>query len=157
MTQHMNSKIVGQLNPIDYDPSFFYSQPFPIPYFDNKKLKVGFVAAEHQPYLDGADKSLENFVRLSSIDRTENSDIVHHYYSEALKYGYTKPLDIKTTNDIWNFVTPTEIIIHLDETGDFYLCVSCECEWEEEHGLQLVFAKGQTLTRASGHDGHFTD
>jgi hypothetical protein len=157
MAQHMNSKIVGQLNPTDYDPSFFYSQPFPIPYFDNKKLKVGFVEAEHQPYLDGADKTLENFVRLSSIDRTENSDIVHHYYSEALKYGYTKPLDIKTTNDIWNFVTPTEIIIHLDETGDFYLCISCECEWEEEHGLQLVFAKGQTLTRASGHDGHFTD
>ena len=157
MTQHMNSKIVGQLSRTDYDPDFFYSQPFPIPYFDNKEIKVGFVEAEHQPYLDGADKMLENFIGLGSIDRIENSDIVHHYYFETLKYGYTKPLDIKTTKDIWNFVTPTEIIIHWDEDGEFYLCVSCECEWEEEHGLQLVFKDGLTLTRASGHDGHFAD
>lgn len=157
MTQHMNSKIVGQLSPTDYDPDFFESKPYPFSYFDNKEIKVEFIDAKHQPYLDAADKALENFIRLSSINRTENSDIVYHYYSETLKYGYTKQLDVKTAKDIWNFITPTEIIIHWDEDGDYYLNVSCECEWEEEHGLQLVFTNGQTLTRASGHDGHFTD
>ena len=157
MTQHMNSKIVGQLSPIDFDPDFFYSKPYPIPYFDNKELKVGFIDAKHQPYLDAADKVLEDFLGLSSVDRIKNSDIVYHYYSETLKYGYTKTLDIKIAEDVWNFVTPTEIIIHWDEDANFHLCVSCECEWEVEHGLQLVFTNGQTLTRASGHDGHFTD
>ncbi|MEO6136138.1 MAG: hypothetical protein ABIP35_13360 [Ginsengibacter sp.] len=157
MTHHMTSKIVGHLSPTDYDPDFFYSVPFPFPYFDNKEIKIGFVEAKHQPYLDSADKVLENFIGLNSTDRTENSEIVHHYYSDTLKYGYTKPLDITAPKDIWNFVTPTEIIIHWDEDGEFYLCVSCDCEWEEEHGLQLVFKGGQTLTRASGHDGHFTD
>lgn len=153
----MTSKIAGQLSPVDDDPDLFESEPFPIPYFDNKKVKVGFVEAKHQPYLESADKVLENFIGLSSIDRIENSGMVHDYYSETLKHGYTTPLDIKTAKDIWNFVTPTEIIIHWDEDVDFYLCVSCDCEWEEEHGLQLVFKDGRTLTRASGHDGHFTD
>jgi hypothetical protein len=153
----MNSKVVGQISPTDYDPDLFESKPYPFPYFDNKEIKVGFVEAKHQPYLDGADKTLDNFIRLNSIDRTENSDVVHRYYSASLEYGYTKPLDIQTPKDVWKFVTPTEIIIHWDEDGGFYLCVSCECEWEEEHGLQLVFKDGQTLTRASGHDGHFTD
>ena len=157
MTHHITSKIVGQLRPTDYDPDFFYSEPFPFPYFDNKELKVGFVEAEHHPYLTGADKVLKHFIGIYSTDRTENSEIVHHYYSETLKYGYTKSLDITTPKDIWNFVTPTEIIIHWDEGGEFYLCVSCDCEWEEEHGLQLVFKDGMSLTRASGHDGHFTD
>jgi hypothetical protein len=32
------------------------------------------------------------------------------------------------------------------------LVISCECDREEEHGLQLVFKDGATLTRASGHD-----
>ncbi len=153
----MNSKIVGELNPTDYDPDFFYSQPYPVPYFDSKELKVGFVEADHQPYLDGADKTLQNFFGLTSIDRTENSETVYHYYSEILKHGYTEPLAIKEIKDIWNFVAPTEIIVHWDEDGEFYLCVSCECEWEEEHGLQLVFKDGLTLTRAGGHDGHFVD
>ncbi|RYX82840.1 hypothetical protein EON73_04115 [bacterium] len=153
----MTSKVVGQLNSINYDSDFFESKPFPIPYFDNKELKVGFVEAKHQPYLDSADKVLENFIALSSVDKIKDSNIIYRYYSETLKLGYTIPLDIKTAKDIWKFVTPTEIIIHWDENSDFYLCVSCDCEWEEEHGLQLVFKNGQNLTRASEHDGHFTD
>ncbi len=153
----MQSKIVGHLKPNKYNSDFFESEPFEIPYFDNQNLKVGFIEALHQPYLETADKVLGNFLKLDSKDRIKNSEIVLHYYTETLKYGYTKPLDISTKREIWNFVTPTEIVIHWDENEDFYLCVSCECEWEEEHGLQLVFKNGQTLTRASGHDGHFTD
>lgn len=33
---------------------------------------------------------------------------------------------------------------------------TCGCEWEEEHGLQLVFKEGKKLTRISGYDGHIT-
>jgi hypothetical protein len=66
-------------------------------------------------------------------------------------------LQVNDIADIWNFVYPTEIIVHWNENADFYLCVSCGCEWEEEHGLQLVFKDGKQLTRASGHDGGFTD
>ena len=153
----MNSKIVGQLTPADYDPDFFESKPFPIPYFDNTELKIGFVEAKHQPYLDAADNALEHFLRLNSMDKIENSGMVYQYYSETLKHGHTKPLDIKSTKDIWNFVSPTGIIIHWNEAAEIYLCVSCDCKWEEEHGLQLVFKHGQALTRAGGHDGHFTD
>ena len=153
----MESKIVGQLKPNGYNLGFFESEPFEIPYFDNKKLKIGFIEAEHQPYLEGADKVLQNFFELKSSDKIENSEIVANYYFETLKHGYTKQLNIKKNQDIWNFVTPTEIIIQWDEYGDFFLCVSCECDWEEEHGLQLVFKNGHTLTSASGNDGHFSD
>lgn len=55
--------------------------PFPIPYFDNKKLKVGFVEAKHHQYLGSADKILANFIKLGPTDKTEDSGIVHHYYS----------------------------------------------------------------------------
>ncbi|MFC7668884.1 DUF6985 domain-containing protein [Hymenobacter humi] len=32
-----------------------------------------------------------------------------------------------------------------------------ECEWEVEHGLQLVFRQGRMLTRVSQYDGHLTE
>lgn len=153
----MESRIVGQLKPVDYDTDFFESGPFPIPYFDDKKLKVGFVEAKHEPYLLEADNVLQNFLKLHKEDRIGDSQLVLHYYSETLKYGSTKPLDINIPADIWNFVYPSEIIVQWDENEDFYLCVSCGCEWEEEHGLQLVFKDGKKLIRASGHDGGFTD
>jgi hypothetical protein len=153
----MNSKTVGPLSPNEYDPEYFESKPFPIPYFDKKEIKVGFVEATFQEYMDSADKVLGNFLVLNSLDRIENSHMVYNYYSETLRHGYTTKLDIKTTKDIWNFVTSTDIIIHSGDDDDFYLCVSCECEWEEEHGLQLVFKDGRTLTRVGGQDGHLTD
>jgi hypothetical protein len=153
----MESKIVGQLKSIEFNEYYFESEPFEIPYFDNKKLKISFVEAQHQPYLESADKVLENFLKLNSQDRTNGAGLVYKYYDETLKFGYTKDLNIKTPLDIWNHVRANEIIIDSDENGDFYLCVSCGCDWEEEHGLQLVFKNGQTLVRASGHDGHLTD
>jgi len=35
--------------------------------------------------------------------------------------------------------------------------VACECDWEPEHGLQLVFRQGRKLTRISAQDGHLTE
>jgi hypothetical protein len=151
----MKSKIVGQLIPHELDPDFFESEPFEIPYFENMALKVGFVEAKHQPYLDIADRVLENFLKLNSTDKIRNSEMVYHYFKKTLRNGSTN--NISNIQDIWNFVKPTDIIIHWDENNDFFLCVSCDCEWEKEHGLQLVFKNGETLTRASGHDGHFKD
>jgi uncharacterized protein VirK/YbjX len=153
----MESKIVGLLKPSKYEPDYFESEPLEIPYFDNKKLIVEFVEAKQQTYLENADRVLSTFLNLGLQDKIKDSEIVNNYYIETLKYGYTKPLNIKTPQDIWNFLTPIVITIQWDENGDFYLCISCECEWEGEHGLQLVFKDGQSLTRASGHDGHFID
>jgi hypothetical protein len=153
----MESRIVGQITSVDYDHEFFESRPFPIPYFDNQELKIGFVEAKHEPYLVEADNVLQNFLGLDKQNRIRDSQLVYHYYSETLKYGYTKPFEVSINSDIWSFVYPKEIIVHWDENADFYLCVSCGCEWEQEHGLQLVFKDGKELTRASGHDGGFTD
>lgn len=153
----MESKIAGKLKPLEYDPDYFESEAYPIPYFNNKRLKIGFVEALHEAYLFEADKVLENFLKLDFSERIRNSKIVYDYYDKTLLYGYTGELEIKAIEEIWNFVYPSEIIVHWDENGDFYLCVSCECDWEEEHGLQLVFKDGLMLTRASGHDGGFID
>jgi hypothetical protein len=133
------------------------SAPFPIPYFDNKKLKILFVDAKYQEYLLGADDVLQTFLKLDRNDRLKDSQMVKYYYDETLKFGYTKSLGVKGPEDIWNFVYPSEILIDQEENGDFYLVVSGECDWEEEHGLQLVFKNGQKLTKASGHDGDYSN
>jgi hypothetical protein len=148
----MESKIVGYLNAVEYDVDFFESEPFPIPYFSNKKIKIGFIEARHQTYLIGAEKTLQNFLKLDDYNRINDSQLVYDYYSEILKHGYTRPLTMSAVSDIWLFVYPTEIIIFWDENGDFDLRVSCGCDWEKEHGLQLIFKDGEKLTKASGHE-----
>ncbi len=153
----MESKIVGELNSVEFDDDLFESSPCPIRYFDNKELKIVFLEPKHEYYLEKADSALKNFLELKRDNRFQDSHLVYNYYTDILKFGYTKPLDIEKIEDIWNFVYPSEIIIEWDENNDFFVCISCGCKWEEEHGLQLVFKDGRTLTRASGHDGSLTD
>jgi hypothetical protein len=67
--------------------------------------------------------------------------------------------NLKDPNGIWDFVNPSGIYISRRHRRDMdvYLAISCGCDWEEEHGLQLVFKQGKKLTRISGHDGHITE
>jgi len=34
--------------------------------------------------------------------------------------------------------------------------ITAECEWEPEHGLQIVYRDGSELKRVSQQDGHLT-
>ncbi|MEU4689597.1 hypothetical protein [Actinoplanes sp. NPDC023714] len=38
-----------------------------------------------------------------------------------------------------------------------YVSVECACDWEEEHGLQLVFRDGAEVTKVGPYDGHVTN
>ena len=58
---------------------------------------------------------------------------------------------------IWQFVQPKDLYVQYhEETASAYVTLACECAWEEEHGLQLVYRDGMTLTRVSEQDGHLT-
>jgi hypothetical protein len=58
-------------------------------------------------------------------------------------------------SEIWTFVRPKAVYLEFHEvTGSVYATIACECDWEEEHGLQLVYKDGTTLSRVSDQDGH---
>jgi hypothetical protein len=38
-----------------------------------------------------------------------------------------------------------------------YISVECGCEWEQEHGLQIVLKSGLKVNKLGGYDGHFTN
>lgn len=113
--------------------------------------------ARQESYLKEADQVLEQFLKMDTKSKLNDSEPVYEYYLQTLKHGYCEDLKLSSITDIWNFVSPNEIIIDWEDEGKYYLCVSCGCAWEEEHGLQLVFKNGKNLTRASGHDGHYED
>jgi hypothetical protein len=35
--------------------------------------------------------------------------------------------------------------------------LECECDWEPEHGLQIVFRDGREVTKVGPYDGHLTN
>lgn len=167
MSNKITSKVVGQMVEDPQFPGEWTSQEVPVPFFDGEKLPVSFVDFDpdgDKEALAEADKALANFFALDKSYRESISPLVYkncREFLEAIGFDedYQDMWDIKDEKEIWQFVQPTEISVtpHPDNEYDMYVQVLCECDWEQEHGLQLVFRQGKKLIRVSGQDGHLTD
>lgn len=120
-------------------------------------MKIVFTEAENESYLTLADIALDSFMHLSISDRQIHSSKIIEIYKQNLIFEYTPRVEFKSDNEIWSFVYPNIIILAQNEIGEILVLIECGCDWEEEHGLQLVFKNGQQLTRVSYNDGGFED
>lgn len=137
-----------------------------IPLF-NQKLKVTFrdlLPEKDKSFVDEASNAFHNFLSKKEDDKLNFTEEVYQNFQEFIDDVGIEDLEEELQNmnskeEIWNFVTPSDIYITRRSKRDFdiYLEVTCECGWEEEHGLVLVFRQGKSLTRVSDQDGHLTN
>ncbi|MFH1924503.1 MAG: hypothetical protein ABIP48_32020, partial [Planctomycetota bacterium] len=69
-------------------------------------------------------------------------------------------LHIADPHDLWNHVRlGKEIYIERRNHGDrkLYATIECGCDWEREHGLQIVLREGLSVTKLGPYDGHLTN
>ncbi|KFC22836.1 DUF6985 domain-containing protein [Chryseobacterium sp. FH1] len=167
MKKEIISQIIGQLKQDDNFPDWWKSEEISIPFFENEKLTITFMDFEPEhdkTFIEEADQALRNFLALKTDDRNSISELAYKNcmdFLEAVEYDEDdEPLrQINNKNEIWNFIHPSEIYVtrrHYKDQ-DIYVFIACECDWEQEHGLQLVFRQGKKLTRISDQDGHLTE
>jgi hypothetical protein len=167
MEKEITSKIIGQLEQDNNIPDWWKSSAVEIPFFDNEKLTITFMDFEPEhdkTFIEEADQALTNFFKLTAADRNSISELAYKncmdFLNEVSIGEAEKPLrQIKDRSEIWKFIQPTEIYVTRRpyKEQDIYVLIVCECDWEQEHGLQLVFRQGKQLTRISEQDGHITE
>ena len=167
MTNQITSQVLGHLTQEENFPDWWKSEEVPIPFFDGKKLVVifmGFEPEDDKTFIPEAEEALKNFFTLGNSYRQSISHLVFKNCKEFLEaIGFDEAdqrlWDIEDENEIWQFVHPGEIYVTRRpyKEHDMYVQVTCECDWEQEHGLQLVFRQGKKLTRISDQDGHLTE
>ena len=167
MSNQITSQVLGQLTQVNNFSNWWKSKAFKIPFFDNTKMNIIFMDFEPDhdtTFLEEADQALTNFFKLNSADKISISDLAYKNCMDFLdEVGFAEVdealKEIKDKNEIWKFIHPSEIYVirRLYKEHDMYVQVACECDWEQEHGLQLVFRQGKKLTRISDQDGHLTE
>jgi hypothetical protein len=154
----MNIPSLGSLTPHSDIPEWLVSKPLAIPYFDGLKLTLtldGLDSTDERK----ANTTIESFLKLSAEDRIAASPYVFKNYQRIADLAYEEDLGCKiaSNRDVWNHVRPSEIFVRRrgqDQT--IYVQISAECDWEPEHGLQIVYRHGRMLSRVSAQDGHLT-
>ena len=167
MAKSIKSNIIGQLIQVEDFDDWWISEDIEIPFFDNEEFSITFMDFEpkkDKAFIEEADQALSNFLALKVNDRLSISELVlkncRDFMEEVGVDEFGEDLQqVKDANEIWKFVYPTKIYVSRRNWGDkdIYIQIACNCEWEEEHGLQLVFKQGKKLTRISEQDGHLTE
>lgn len=89
---------------------------------------------------------------------------VYRYYADSVRLlresGFDSGLhEIARAEDVWEHVS-FGAAFHADRDPTdrrVYVSVECECDWEPEHGLQLVLRDGRTVSKVAPFDGHLTN
>lgn len=166
MSNQIVSSVIGLLTESS-ERDCWESALIEIPFFDDKKLPITFMdfnPKQDTMFIHEADEALTSFLAKTFRHRNSYSELVFKNYKECVNIigEEIMPMElreIKSADEIWKFVYPTALFISRRHRNDLsiYLEVSCECAWEDEHGLNIVFRKGKDLIRVSQHDGHLTE
>ena len=153
MDKEITSKIIGRLKQEDSFTDWWKSEEIAIPFFNNQRLTITFMDFEPEQdktFIDEADQALRDFLKLNDNDRNLISELAYKNcmdFLETVEFEEDdEPLrQIKNESEIWEFIQPTEIYVTRRpyEEQDIYVQIVCECDWEQEHGLQLVFRQGK--------------
>jgi hypothetical protein len=162
---HITLTAVGELRPSDFPD--WWSTTTAIPLVD-QALPITLTDFNpqdptHAARRATADAALSAFLRLGPAERRASGPRViancHEFIDAVGEEDWNAAM--ARCNDperIWDFVHPTQVYVQWDDASQrMYVTLACECDWETEHGLQLVYRDGATLTRVSAQDGHLTD
>jgi len=107
------------------------------------------------------DAAIGNFLGLTRSVLEDVNEPLFLYYKDNESYWVEQgKAPLHATAELWQHVTlghqPT---IGRRDHGDraVYISIECECAWEEEHGLQLVFKNGLRINKLGSYDGHMTN
>jgi hypothetical protein len=153
---------IPALGPLHRDlhiPEWLVSEPLPIPFFDGQKVPVTIEKLKESDQKEIED-AVSSFLRLGRVDRLAISGYVFANYQQTAELVSEEDLGchIESEQAVWDHVQPGEIYISRRHRRDcaIYLVIGASCDWEPEHGLQMVYRRGSELVRVSQQDGHLT-
>jgi hypothetical protein len=156
----MNIPQLGPLRPHPHSPGDFLSEPVSVPYFDDRPVKFWLAELTEADEQD-VTSAVGAFLALDSAARLAASPYLFQNYQQI---GDAVGEDqmwchIGIPEAIWEHVQPNYIRVARRPRRDqlIYIVIDAECDWDPEHGLQIVYRRGSELARVSDQsDGELT-
>ncbi|MGY0466658.1 DUF6985 domain-containing protein [Kitasatospora sp. cg17-2] len=151
------------LGPVTVDGDDYASAPLPVPVLGDALCRFVVVGYDDDEAKADFETAVRAFLGLGESALRSASVPVFQYYLDvrAEVAGKGDFVSIAGPEDVWLHVRPGgEVTVQREDAhGDrqVYVSVECECAWEPEHGLQIVFRRGGTVAKVGPFDGHLTN
>lgn len=146
----------------DESLNWYYSPPLPVPLLGGKMCRIVVEDYEGDPHKADIHAAIVNFLSISPAVLKESEQYIFQYYRQCKDLGDRgdPAIVISSASEVWSHVRiGDEPMVSRRGYGDkgIYVSLECGCEWEEEHGLQIVFKNGLKVNKVGPFDGHLTN
>ena len=140
----------------------YISEPVRHELFDND-MTITVECYEDDDKPEEIHAAIENFMAIERSVLEDAQPFIFAYY-EAVNDNWEPDdeeyIQIDSPGDIWKHIQfGKKTYVSRRPRGDrgIYVVVECECSWEPEHGLMLVFRNGEHINKVGQFDGHLTN
>lgn len=156
--------IIPGLGECKFDEDFgcYCSESIEVPVLSGNECRIFVEGYGHDVKLDDYHTAIANFLAATPAVLTAVEPHIYRYYLNV-KQNCEAEEDfppIQTESEIWSYIQIGEFaFVSRRSHGDkaIYISIECECDWEPEHGLQIVFKNGLRVNKIGPYDGHLTN
>jgi hypothetical protein len=155
---------VPHLGPVTSDElGWLRSIPIRIPMLGRTKRTIVLGGYESDRKKGEFHAAIKNFLAGDRTVLERASKHVYRYYLDVREdvgpdeEGFPR---IRSAATVWKRVRfGPEPMVRRRHYGDkkVYVSLECNCDWDAEHGLQLVFKNGRSINKVGPYDGHLTN
>ena len=141
------------------------SEPIPIKVLGGGLYRVRVHGYVGDPRPEDFSDAIRNFLDLEPSVLRSAEPYLFAYYDD-IRTGTTAPEveedfpQINTPAEVWSFLGfIDEVDVERRREGDrgIYISAGGWCDWEDEHGLQVVFKNGLRINKIGPWDGRLTN
>ncbi len=154
--------ILGKLEKEHFD-DWLRSKPTTVKVLGGGQFKFILEGYEEDKEKQEFHQAIENFLSIDeSVLKKAQADIFQYYKDIFVQLVPDDDWYVKITkpNGIWEHIKFGSFpMVSRRHYGDklVYISLECSCDWEQEHGLQIVFKQGLFVNKVGPYDGHLTN
>jgi hypothetical protein len=139
----------------------FDSTPIAVPVLGGKLCTITLEKFSDDPKQEEFLVAVRNFLAIPPDVLKEAEVALYKYYKNCAEYVEDDEiLKIDSPSEVWKYITlGNQVWVKRRAYGDkgIYVILDSDCEWEVEHGLQIVLKNGLKVNKIGPFDGHLTN
>ncbi|MET7398050.1 hypothetical protein ABZS66_31620 [Dactylosporangium sp. NPDC005572] len=149
----------------DADLGGYVSAPIPVRALGGAPRRIIVEGYDDDPAQEDIHAAIRTFLTLDPAALTAATPSIFAYYRHVMEDVVAAGdddwyVEIEGPHDVLDHVRfGDEPTVSRDPYGDrrVYISLECECDWEPEHGLQIVFRDGREVSKVGPYNGHLTN
>ena len=145
----------------DDGTDWYISKPIAVPMLGGETCEIVLEGYDEDECKQEFHDAIANFLAGTPAVLRAADEPLFRYYKDYEAYWLedgNPPID--SAEALWQHVQfGCEAMVTRRDSGDkaVYVSLECNCDWEVEHGLQIVLKSGLKVNKLGAFDGHLTN